>query len=434
MSKPYLVSALPPLSPSMIINTSTGEIIETEEYRQSLKSLVSYVQEQSQLLWRLHKNTLQQTLTNITAKSPAEVGRQAGLSINTSELPRDIKAKSRIERLIRYQVITSAKSYYENPNKLKQEPSFSPYLNLGAIDNQMANLVLEDGIITLTMKCWDKEYALTFRLPEYVINRNLTKLTLPVIKQMGEEWVFLFSTHELPQQRELVEEYIAGIDLGRVEPFTLVITHASTRKRVAQFTASKRLRILIHKRDRIINELKYLYAKSLAYNSLGIANTTLELERVRTRDKRNRLNNKITWLIATEIQQAVVHYSPRVINMEDLSWVTGAKYGSRWSHSKDQSAITHKLTRMGLVVKRVNPRDTSQDCHKCGNKVTHRTGKRLIVCSNCVMVIDRDLNAAMNIALRPLPKRSQGNNCTVSTEVMLVTNQPVKRLLTRNTS
>lgn len=58
MSKPYLVSALPPLSPSMIIDTSTGEIIETEDYYKSLASLVSYVQGQSILLWNMHKDTL----------------------------------------------------------------------------------------------------------------------------------------------------------------------------------------------------------------------------------------------------------------------------------------------------------------------------------------------------------------------------------------
>ena len=110
---------------------------------------------------------------------------------------------------------------------------------------------------------------------------------------------------------------------------------------------------------------------------------------------------------------------------------------SRWTHSKDQTAITHKLTRTGHKVRKVNPRDTSQLCNKCGTKIIHKKGTRQVVCSACSIVLDRDVNAAINIAARsPQFKRNLGNNPTLdlieSSEVVTHTGSS-KTILLNNT-
>lgn len=431
--KPDLMSALPPLSPESIVDTRTGELVEQSKLDAALGKLAAFVQEQSQRLWDSRKDTLQEELEGIKATSPAEVGRQVGLNIELDKLPRDVKAKSRIERLVRYQTITSAKSYYESKVATKQEPSFSPYLNLGAVDAQMAVIAIVGDTIELTFKCWEDEYLLTFRVPEYVLARNLEKITLPIVKQWGDDWGFIFTAKEIADKPRINDNYVIGIDLGRVEPYTLAVVHRKTGSRVAQYTASPRLRHLVAKRDRLNQELGYLYAKSKAHERLGFTRKVMEFERVLTRAKRNRIMDKITWLIATEIANVAEKFSPRFIVLEDLAWLNSKHGMSRWTHSKDQTAITHKLTRAGRTTKKVSPRDTSQDCHKCGGKVTHKPGKRLVVCSSCSLAVDRDINAAINIALRPLPKRSKGNTCTAKAKVM-VFSHPAERLLTRNTS
>lgn len=138
---------------------------------------------------------------------------------------------------------------------------------------------------------------------------------------------------------------------------------------------------------------------------------TLELERHRTRVKRNRLLNAITWQIATEVEKHVSVHNPTVTNLEDLSWVNSKHGMSRWTHSRDQTAITHKLTRTGHKTRKVSPRNTSQSCHKCGNTITHKKGTRQVVCVDCHLVFDRDVNAALNIAARsPHVKRNVGDN------------------------
>ncbi|WP_367267819.1 zinc ribbon domain-containing protein [Okeania sp. SIO2C9] len=48
----------------------------------------------------------------------------------------------------------------------------------------------------------------------------------------------------------------------------------------------------------------------------------------------------------------------------------------------------------------VNPQNTSQDCSNCGGKVPKELNIRTHSCPHCGIVIDRDLNAAINIKNR----------------------------------
>ncbi|NEP82347.1 MAG: transposase [Okeania sp. SIO3B3] len=48
----------------------------------------------------------------------------------------------------------------------------------------------------------------------------------------------------------------------------------------------------------------------------------------------------------------------------------------------------------------VNPKNTSQDCSNCGEKVPKELNIRTHSCPHCGIVIDRDLNAAINIKNR----------------------------------
>ncbi|NEP79648.1 MAG: transposase [Okeania sp. SIO3B3] len=48
----------------------------------------------------------------------------------------------------------------------------------------------------------------------------------------------------------------------------------------------------------------------------------------------------------------------------------------------------------------VNPKNTSQDCSNCGKKVKKELKIRTHSCPHCGIVIDRDLNAAINIKNR----------------------------------
>jgi putative transposase len=59
---------------------------------------------------------------------------------------------------------------------------------------------------------------------------------------------------------------------------------------------------------------------------------------------------------------------------------------------------TYKAESAGAVVLMVNPMHTSQKCSKCGNiKHDLKLSDRIYHCNSCGLIIDRDLNAAINI-------------------------------------
>ena len=61
--------------------------------------------------------------------------------------------------------------------------------------------------------------------------------------------------------------------------------------------------------------------------------------------------------------------------------------------------ITHKAQWEGIPILKVNERDTSKTCHRCGN-VGKRRVQGLFLCPNCGLEYNADLNGAINIAKR----------------------------------
>lgn len=61
------------------------------------------------------------------------------------------------------------------------------------------------------------------------------------------------------------------------------------------------------------------------------------------------------------------------------------------------SILAFKAARAGLLVLAVNPHGTSQNCSSCGSKVPKTLKDRVHNCPYCLLQIDRDLNAAINV-------------------------------------
>jgi putative transposase len=61
-----------------------------------------------------------------------------------------------------------------------------------------------------------------------------------------------------------------------------------------------------------------------------------------------------------------------------------------------------KAEEAGRTVILVNPRNTSKMCSQCGEMVQKRLSDRTHTCPNCGLVMERDVNAAINILQRGL--------------------------------
>ncbi len=60
--------------------------------------------------------------------------------------------------------------------------------------------------------------------------------------------------------------------------------------------------------------------------------------------------------------------------------------------------LTHKAAGAGRELVKVNPKNTSQNCSGCGKKVPKSLATRVHNCPYCGLSVDRDVNAARNIA------------------------------------
>ena len=72
-----------------------------------------------------------------------------------------------------------------------------------------------------------------------------------------------------------------------------------------------------------------------------------------------------------------------------------------WSYGELQRQIEYKARWEGVKVVYVPARDTSKRCSICGYKTLESTQRRLW-CPHCGTILDRDENAARNIAARGL--------------------------------
>jgi len=70
-----------------------------------------------------------------------------------------------------------------------------------------------------------------------------------------------------------------------------------------------------------------------------------------------------------------------------------------WNYGKLQKFIEYKAKWEGILVIYVNPKGTSTSCSKCGCSGLKLIG-RVVECPRCGLILDRDINASINIAKR----------------------------------
>jgi putative transposase len=70
--------------------------------------------------------------------------------------------------------------------------------------------------------------------------------------------------------------------------------------------------------------------------------------------------------------------------------------------SKFTNLLEYKSEESGVILHKVNPKGTTQECSKCGIVVPKDITVRVHNCPNCNLLLDRDINAARNILNRGL--------------------------------
>ncbi len=186
-------------------------------------------------------------------------------------------------------------------------------------------------------------------------------------------------------------------DLGEIHPITLtdgreaIIISARALRSVKQYT---------NKRLADIQKLQASKKKnSCQWRKLQRRkNRFLAQQRRRTRDMEHKVSHAVVES-AVERQVGILALGDvrDIADGKRLNRKSQQKVGS-WSHGKLRAYITYKAEAVGIKVKLVNEKYTTQTCPNCGER--HKPQGRLYRCPVCGFVSHRDAVGAANILSR----------------------------------
>ena len=419
------------LTPVKITVTKTGQSLNWADVKQELKDLINL--ENDVIESRLNDpdwtnrftQALQAYRVTHDGKIPDGSNARKWAADHNLLIPID-KPKSwqasRLKEILTRKTITEYGAWVVNESQGEDQGDFKLGLTLDPAytDNQYSVLEYDSDAqtSTLTMQVGSRKLNFHFQLPKRQLETlNVVGLVKPTVRETRQgEVVFDFKTKiEVPLFNR--SGFKAGLDLGFVEPYVLTIVNHEG-KVVARYHASNITYKTMESLRGADAELRHLralkYGKVQAYKSLGVS---LEEQgdyndfQVLCREVRRlaarvgRLKTAIAGLIGHEVREHLRPYHVRGLGVEYLGWLSGRKgkraVNSSWAYGECQSALTNQLELIGVRVRRVSARDSSQLCNRCSKRVTHRG--RTVVCSNGCLTDsgwDRDLNASVNLASR----------------------------------
>ena len=384
-------------------------------------------------------------LAKISVSQPAEAGRLAGVKMPDFLVPdkkdedgkplkdksgKSVKVKtgrSRKEKLIQHNAVTAYRSWQERVDAVNGEsskhvsqgwkrtmnaspPSYGEdYVNLGSVDRSYAvieNNPFADGEIILKMVILGNWYRLIFKFDNTRFTEG--KVTLPVVKVENGKPVFIFTVTTDNPVVQFSGKYIIGVDVGINNYVTVVVRNTETGGIAYSTTLSQRVHSLwnsIRASERQVKQLREK-AKPIVYDRQAKMAALDEAQL--HREAASRKKRELAILAAQEIAALAHLYDNAVVAVEDLSWVKNTMQNGRWNRGELVQWITHYVSQNGGWVLVVNAANTSQVCHECGGKVTHPT-HRVSKCAKCG-AMDRDVNAAANIAARAVKKVATARN------------------------
>lgn len=359
-------------------------------------------------------------LSQVTATQPAVAGRRAGVTM-PDFLVTGKSGRSRKEALIQHRVVTEYRSWQERINAVNGEsskyvsqgwkrtanvsaPTYGEdYVNLGAVDKHYAvikNDPFVDGEIVLKMVIQGEWYRLIFRFDSTRFPEG--KVTLPLIKIENNQPVFIFTVVTDNPVVQFSGDYVIGVDVGINNYATVVVRNSKTEKIVYQTTLSQRVHSLWNSVRSSERQVRFLKKKAdcLIYQRQSRMSALDEAQL--HREAASRKKRELAILAAQEIAYLSYFYENAVVAVEDLGWVANTMQNGRWNRGELMLWLTHYVTQNGGWAVAVNAVNTSQVCHICDSKVSH-PAHEISICPEHG-VLDRDVNAAANIASRAVPK------------------------------
>ena len=404
--------------PSHILDLN-GELLDSVPVLAGLASEIRDISAYAVYVVR-NDEALGDELARVTATAPAEAGRQAGVTM-PDFLASGRTGRSRKEKLMQYNVVAAYRSWQERIKAVNGEsskyvsqgwkrtangaaPSYGgDYVNLGTVDKQYAaieNDPFADGEIVLRMVIQGRWYRLVFDFDNTRFTEG--KVTLPLVRVQGGLPVFVFTVVTDNPVVQFSGDWVIGVDVGINDYATVVVRSAATGRVVYETTLSQRVHSLWNSVRASERQVRALRRKAGRLLSQRQARMSALDEAQFHREAASRKKHELAILAAQEIAALSHQWGNAVVAVEDLSWVANTMQNGRWNRGEFTQWLAHYVSQNGGWVVAVSAANTSQRCHVCGQRVTHPIHKLSVCAEHGTM--DRDVNAAANIAARAVPR------------------------------
>ena len=235
--------------------------------------------------------------------------------------------------------------------------------------------------------------------------RNAYKFTNPRIAFENNKWILSFGI-ECENQAQELNDFSVGIDLGVKE--LAIVAYSENNKVYKNINKSKRVKTLKHKLVHLQRKVSRKYEtnnKHKVYDTKWYKSNDILKTEEQIRKICNQLSN-IRKDYTHQTTHEIISLLPKRVVMEDLNVSKMMKNKHLAKAIAEQMfyefirQMKYKCEYNGIEfvqVDRFYP--SSKTCHKCGCiKHNLKLSDRTYICSECGEVIDRDLNAAINLA------------------------------------
>lgn len=242
-----------------------------------------------------------------------------------------------------------------------------------------------------------KTHESTRKLARRVENKT-ARILAATLTQSGGKWFVVFTCEveqEIVQTRE--HKKIVGVDVGITTLYKVVDTDGNLALDVENPKHTKSAEIALRRAQRMVSRKMGPKPGVKASKRWIKANKRVTNIHRDTANRRADLINKTTTHLAKTCDVIVIE-SLNVKGMLKNRYLSKAISDAAWGEFVRQ--LKYKTTWYGSTLIQVSKwLPSSKTCSNCGEvKATLLLSEREYVCTNCGLVIDRDHNAALNLA------------------------------------
>lgn len=387
--------------PVAFFDKKTGEELP---YDEEMKALANDVQKVSDLAyWEITEENLRALAHDTRKGAPSGIGWRLGIKLPDWIQLDGKSGRSRLEQLVRDRAVRELLSWSERRSPSgyvsagwkrtrngAKPASLSPKYSLSSVNRDYVRLEQSGDSILLELVINGHWRVVVF---DFDSNRfhGFSKICLPdvILTKKAKHPRFLFSVEYPEQKTSLSSRYVVGVDVGVNKYATVTVYDRQEEKIAYSTTLSQRVNSLANKVRKANVQVRSLQKQGRAD------------EAALHRAANSRRKRQLAILAAQEISDLAFRYDNAAVVFEDLGFVSNTMQHGRWNRGELVKRTEEYVRLNGSFVYTVNPSNTSQNCWQCGGKVAHPQWK-VSVCNSCNIVMDRDENAAVNIAIRAI--------------------------------